>query len=167
MLVALLMPLIARAQSPLPDRAMTPGALNPAVTARSIEDTICIRGWTRTIRPPERYTEPLKRAQIRAYGYSDRRPWHYEEDHLIPLDLGGSPTSPFNLWPEPYLGPRQWGAYAKDRLERRMVGLVCRHTLSLARAQTMMATNWIAAYRRYLGPVPDNQRPGDWHKIWQ
>ena len=34
--------------------------------------------------------------------YADTNPISdYEEDHLIPLELGGSPTSPLNLWPEP------------------------------------------------------------------
>jgi hypothetical protein len=28
----------------------------------------------------------------------------FEEDHFIPLAVGGSPRSPKNLWPEPYEG---------------------------------------------------------------
>ncbi len=165
-IAALAAPLIAWAQSPLPNAVMTPGAINPLVNEHTIDATICVRGWTRTIRPPVSYTEPLKKAQIRAYGYADRRPWKYEEDHLIPLDLGGSPDSPLNLWPEPHLGPGDWGAYAKDRLEEKMVQLVCRHDLSLARARAMMAGNWIAAYRTYLGAVPDNARPHHWHEAY-
>src|SRR6266566_1403060 len=43
-------------------------------------------------------------------------PRHYEEDHLIPLAVGGSPRSPKNLWPEPYKG--KFGARVKDKLER-------------------------------------------------
>jgi hypothetical protein len=53
------------AQSSLPDPALTPGAINPAVTQDDIESTICVRGWTRTVRPPRQYTEGLKREQIR------------------------------------------------------------------------------------------------------
>lgn len=166
LVVALILPPIARAQSPLPNRDLTPGAIDPAVTQATIGDTICVRGWTARIRPPVSYTEPLKKAQIRAYRYADRKPWHYEEDHLIPLDLGGSPTNPRNLWPEPYLGPHQWGAYAKDRLEFRMVHLVCGHRLSLNRARAMMARDWIAAYRRFVGPTPDNARPNGWRRVW-
>lgn len=104
----LAMPSLGWARS-LPDAAMTPGAVNPAVTQGTIGLTICRRGWTRTVRPSVGYTEPLKKMQIRAYGYADPRPWKYEEDHLIPLDLGGSPDSPRNLWPEPHLGLGQWG----------------------------------------------------------
>lgn len=162
----------ARAATGLPDPVMTPGAINPAVTETTIDRTICQRGWTATVRPPVGYTEPLKKAQIRSYGYADRRPWHYEEDHLIPLDLGGSPSARRNLWPEPHMGPGQWGSYAKDRLETRMVRLVCRHRLSLDRARDMMAHDWIAAYRRFIGPEPDNQprheNDGHWrrHRYW-
>ena len=69
----------------LPDPGLTPGALNPAVTEATIDTTICVRGWTRSVRPPAEYTEALKRRQIREYGYADRRLRSYEEDHLIPL----------------------------------------------------------------------------------
>jgi hypothetical protein len=27
---------------------------------------------------------------------------NYEEDHLIPLELGAAPRNPKNLWPEPH-----------------------------------------------------------------
>lgn len=74
---------VHRRSEALPNPRLTPGATNPAVTQADIHSTICVRGYTRTIRPPERYTERLKRHQIRAYGYRDREIWHYEEDHLL------------------------------------------------------------------------------------
>lgn len=167
MLIALLalLPVFAWADSALPDPAMTPGAVNRLVSQETIGGTICVRGWTGTIRPPVSYTEPLKKRQIREYGYRDRRAWRYEEDHLIPLDLGGAPADPRNLWPEPHLGPHQWGSYAKDRLEARMVRLVCSRRLPLNAARHMMAEDWVAAYRRFIGPDPDNRRPGK-HRGW-
>lgn len=143
----------------LPKPRLTPGALNSSVRQADIYRTICVRGWTRRVRPPERYTERLKRRQIREYGYRDRRLRDYEEDHLIPLELGGSATSPKNLWPEPHHVLGGWGSYAKDRLENRLNHMVCRGRLSLASARRMIASNWVAAYRRFLGPVPDNRRP--------
>jgi hypothetical protein len=60
------------AQSALPDPARTPGALNPEVTQATIGTTICVRGWTQTVRPPQAYTHALKRQQIREFGYADR-----------------------------------------------------------------------------------------------
>jgi hypothetical protein len=50
----------ALAQSALPNPSLTPGAINPVVTQAAIGDTICVPDWTRTARPPERYTEELK-----------------------------------------------------------------------------------------------------------
>ncbi|MGW4529241.1 hypothetical protein [Amycolatopsis sp. NPDC004378] len=41
----------SQADLPLPDPACTPGALNPDVTQASIGSTICVSGWTATIRP--------------------------------------------------------------------------------------------------------------------
>ncbi len=148
----------------LPNPSLTPGAIDPGITQANIAQTICQRGYTRSVRPPVSYTEPLKKRQIRQYNDQDRRPWLYEEDHLIPLDIGGSPTSPQNLWPQPHLGPNQWGSYAKDRLEKRLGQLVCRHQISLAQAQSMVAANWITTYQRLIGPDPDNQPLRRWHE---
>ncbi len=63
--LALLATPAALAQSALPDPAKTPGALNPEVTQATIGTTICVRGWTQTVRPPQAYTLALKRQQIR------------------------------------------------------------------------------------------------------
>ena len=142
----------------LPNPRLTPGALNPAVTQSDIDQTICVRGYSQSIRPPERYTERLKRAQIREYGYRDRWLRDYEEDHLIALSLGGSPTSPRNLWPQPHNVVGGWGSYAKDRLEARLHWLVCHRGLRLITAQHALAQDWIVAYQRYIGPAPNNRR---------
>lgn len=142
----------------LPNPRLTPGAVNPAVTQATIHSTICVRGYTRSIRPPEAYTERLKREQIREYGYKDHWLRDYREDHLIPLEVGGSPISPENLWPEPLHVVDGWGAHVKDHLEDRLNHLVCEGRLSLAVAQRAIATNWVAAYWKYVGPVPKKQR---------
>ncbi len=132
----------------LPDPTMTPGATNPAVTQANIRKTICVRGYTRTIRPPEPYTEALKRRQLATYGYADQAIWHYEEDHLIPLEVGGAPRDARNLWPEPRYG--EWNAHKKDLLENELHWRVCHGRMSLAEAQRIFARDWIAGYRRYV-----------------
>jgi len=137
-----------------PNPRLTPGATNPAVAQDNIHATICRRGYAKTIRPPRQYTERLKRRQIREYGYTDRRLRDYEEDHLVSLELGGSPTNPKNLWPEPRHVIGGWGSDAKDRLENRLHTLVCRGRLPLAEAQYAIAHDWIAAYQRFVGPTP-------------
>jgi len=138
--------------SDLPDPMLTPGAINPDVTQQNIQQTVCVRGYTKTIRPPSNYTNKLKKRQIRQYGYADRNPKHYEEDHLIALSIGGAPHDPRNLWPEPRKS--EWNAKKKDQLEFVLYKMVCDQEISLAEAQRTMATNWIAAWKRY---VPSHQ----------
>lgn len=148
----------------LPNPRLTPGAINPAVTQDNLRETICRPGYSRSIRPPESYTERLKREQIRQYGYPQQmgkdayRLREYEEDHLISLELGGSPDDPKNLWPQPHHVIGGWGSYAKDRLENRLHSLVCKGKIPLAEAQRAIATNWIEAYKQYVGPTPQNAR---------
>jgi hypothetical protein len=59
-LALLMTPAAAWAQTALPDPVRTPGALNPEVTQETIGTTICVRGWTRKVRPPPAYTHALK-----------------------------------------------------------------------------------------------------------
>ena len=118
-----------RANAILADPVRTPGVLNPDVTQANIRSTICRHGWTETIRPPTSYTNDLKHKQMRQYGESGSLS-DYQEDHLISLELGGSPTDPRNLWPEPY--PR---ASDVDKLENELNARVCSGTLTLAEAQ--------------------------------
>jgi len=66
---------------------------------------------------------------MRAYGETGP-PSAYQEDHLISLELGGDPTDPRNLWPEPY--PR---AAAVDQIENQLNAEVCSSSLSLHDAQ--------------------------------
>ncbi len=122
----------------LPDPGCTPGEINPDVAQSDIGSTICASGWTSTIRPPESYTEPLKIQQMSAYGETGS-PSSYEEDHLISLELGGSPTDPRNLWPEPGASPNP-----KDDVENAARRAVCDGQMSLASAQQAIATNWMA-----------------------
>jgi hypothetical protein len=107
----------------------TPGVLNPAVTQATIRSTICVRGWTATVRPPTSYTSTLKVRQMADYGESGQTS-AYQEDHLISLELGGHPTDPRNLWPEPY--PR---AAEVDKIENELNAEVCSGALTLAAAQ--------------------------------
>jgi hypothetical protein len=111
------------------DPTRTPGALNAEVTQANIHQTICVRGWTKTVRPPVAYTNALKVKQMGQYGEVGD-PSKFQEDHLISLELGGAPTDPRNLWPEPY--PR---ASTVDTIENELNAKVCSGELSLAEAQ--------------------------------
>ena len=111
------------------DLARTPGVVNPDVTQANIATTLCRHGWTRTIRPPTDYTNALKLKQMREYGVGGPLS-QYQEDHLISLELGGHPTDPRNLWPEPY--PR---ASEVDSIENDLNSRVCSGQVSLEQAQ--------------------------------
>jgi hypothetical protein len=130
-LVAFLLVLAQHAEAPavVADPVRTPGVLNPDVTQETIAATICVQGWTRSVRPPTDYTNALKLRQMRAYGETGP-PSAYQEDHLISLELGGHPTDPRNLWPEPY--PR---AAHVDTIENELNAQVCGGSLTLAEAQ--------------------------------
>ena len=71
---------------------------------------------------------------MRSYGETGA-PSDYQEDHLISLELGGDPTDPGNLWPEPY--PR---AAEVDRIENELNAKVCSGELSLYEAQRQEST---------------------------
>ncbi len=142
---------VVNADATLPDSARTPGAINPNVTQADIGQTICVSGWTATVRPSSSVTTALKIEQLQS-GYSDNGDMatsDYEEDHLISLELGGSPTSPLNLWPEPYNAAG--GARVKDQVENKLHALVCSNAMTLAAAQSAIASNWWQAYETYVG----------------
>jgi len=136
-----------------PDPSRTPGATNPDITQENIRETICNPRWsTKSIRPEESYTHRLKIEQIREYGYPDSRLKDYEEDHFIPLELGGNPTDPKNLWPEPFeTSIPDGGAHAKDKVENYLHAEVCSGSLTLDQAQREIAEDW---YRVYQSSVP-------------
>ena len=131
------------ARGPLPDRVCTPGATNPVVTQGTIGTTICRAGWTATVRPPVSVTGPLKVRQMAAYGLTGPTA-AYEEDHLIPLELGGAPADPLNLWPQPRAGSP--GAADKDRFENYLHAEVCALRKPLSDAQVEIATDWVSAW---------------------
>jgi hypothetical protein len=136
------------------DKTVTPGSLNTTVTQANIGSTVCKSGWTATIRPTVTYTNKLKDTQLKTTYKSYVAIWGstssaYEEDHLISLQLGGNPSDPKNLWPEPYAG---MGARKKDVVETALKRLVCAGTIKLADAQKAIL-DWPTAYKKYVTPA--------------
>jgi len=121
------------AKTVVADPVRTPGVRNPAVTQSNIHQTVCVANWTRTIRPRTSYTGPLELKQMREYGLKGS-PDKYEEDHLISLSLGGHPTNPKNLWPEPLARAKK-----VDVIERQLHAAVCAGTMRLRAAQKEIA----------------------------
>ncbi|MGH3779575.1 MAG: hypothetical protein ACRDRO_02815 [Pseudonocardiaceae bacterium] len=118
------------------DVRCTPGVLNPDVTQDTIHATICAPGWTDTVRPPASYTTALKLRQMRDFG-EPGSPLSYKEDHLVPLSIGGAPSDPHNLFPQPTAKTTE-----KEDLEDHLHKAVCSGQMALTAAQTTMRYNW-------------------------
>ncbi len=138
---AVLSPSACHSVNGLPDPICTPGATNPDVTQDTIQQTICVAGYTATIRPPASYTDRLKVEQMQKYNLLGK-PSDYEEDHFIPLEVGGAPRDERNLWPQPWAGAHN--AREKDAIENELHKSVCSGQITLAEAQKQIMTNWTA-----------------------
>ena len=133
----------------LPDPKLTPGDVFDV----TVED-ICVPGYARKVR---KVTSALKRQAYACYGITRWKTGDYEVDHLIPLSIGGS-NSIKNLWPQS-TKTSPWNSYMKDALERRLHNLVCAGKLDIKTAQQEIASNWIKAYKKYVGPEPETFNP--------
>ena len=121
-----------------PDHRCTPGLRSRVVTQSTIHQTICVVGWTATVRPPLAYTNRVKALAYAAYGLPVGAV--SELDHLIPLELGGAPSDVRNLWPEPGKVPN-----SKDGVENALRQRVCSGKMTLAAAQKAIVANWTTA----------------------
>jgi hypothetical protein len=132
---------LAASGDTLPDPACTPGATNPKVTPDTLDDTICRTGYTKSIRPSRKITGVEKQANAAAYSYTGTLSG-VEFDHLVPLQVGGDPNDPRNLWVEPGASPNP-----KDAVESQLHDLVCARIVALASAQQAIADDWTTALR--------------------
>jgi len=125
----------------LPDPRCTPGSVDPAVTQADIRSTICKKGWTATVRPPESQTERFK-YDVAYPAYGTPQSERTELDHLVPLELGGS-NDATNLWPEYPPTPNP-----KDKVEDALNAAVCDGRVKLAAAQAAIAADWLTAEKK-------------------
>ncbi len=125
---------------PEPNHALTPGSSTPVALNQLCvlsDDDLDPR------LPPEK-----QRAVFKAYGMDENAARAYQVDYLINPQLGGNDRME-NLWPEPYHAT-VWNARAKDALETRLHAMVCSGQVDLHAAQQDLATDWIAAYKKYF-----------------
>ncbi len=133
-LVGLLAVTLAAAPALAQTRAPVPGARDARVTQATVHGTICQRGYAATVRPPRAVSDAAKHRLLNGHAGTAA---DYELDHLIPLGLGGHPTSPNNLWLQPWME-----AAMKDRDELRLRRDVCAGRMSLEQAQHEMLAEW-------------------------
>jgi len=118
--------------------------LTPGVAAPVTKEQIC------AAEPAKNRGVPvsLRRRVFQEYGIGNAEPQAYEVDYLITPALGGADDIR-NLWPQSY-SSTVWNAQVKDALEDRLRDLVCDGKLDLVDAQRDIATDWIAAYKKYF-----------------
>jgi hypothetical protein len=121
-------------------------ALNPAVNQTNIHQTICVPGWTKSMRPPAQELRPIKDRLMAAIGATNAQ--LYQLDHMVPLELGGAPLDERNFQLQLYGG--ECNARDKDRLEFELSRLVCAGELTLDAAQREIADDWIASYSDHI-----------------
>jgi hypothetical protein len=124
----------------LPDPKLTPGD-----TIAVTKEEVCGTGHTALI---DAIPVRVKGQVFDRYGISTAGPSSYNIDHLIPVKLGGS-NSIKNLWPQPLSG--EWNYVLKNKLEKQLQKKVCRGELELSKAQQEIATDWVSAYKKYVG----------------
>jgi hypothetical protein len=123
-----------------PNRGLTPGATREVTISE-----VCSAPEEEVVGD---VSVSLRQRVLQEYGIANARPEDYEIDYLIAPRLGGTEDIR-NLWPEPYRTP-VWNALVKDALEERLHEMVCNGQLDLHTAQHDIATDWIAAYKKYF-----------------
>jgi hypothetical protein len=118
-----------------PDTTCTPGSVDPEVTQANYLLTICAPGHSEAVRPPESYLEDLKLRQMKWYKLN-QAPAELEMNYVVPLELGGAPRDPRNLWPAPKTNAYKEIIQATLTTVRRRA---CAAEITLAEAQTRVA----------------------------
>jgi hypothetical protein len=122
-----------------PDSRLTPGA-----TLLVNRSDVCAGSNTKNKPVPA----AVQRQVFAEYGIPGADPRAYEVDYLVTPALGGADDI-HNLWPHSY-SATAWNAQVKDALEDRLRRMVCNGSLDLTEAQREIASNWIAAYKKYF-----------------
>jgi hypothetical protein len=123
--------------------------VNPAVSFATRGSTICVTGWTATVRPPASYTSPLKAQQMAAEHLSGS-PSNYEEDHRLPLEGGGFPggagLDTHNLSPEAHPA-----SVTKDSAENQLKQQLCaaKDAATFTSLQVAFVNRWLAPWPNY------------------
>lgn len=136
--------LVLSEEEAAPNRNLTPGATRQVSMSEVCSAQEEVVGSV---------TASLRERVFQEYGIANPHPEDYEIDYLIAPRLGGTEDIR-NLWPEPYRDS-VWNASVKDALEERLHEMVCSGQLDLSTAQRDIATDWIAAYKKYF----HTQRP--------
>ena len=138
---------IALTLAALPVFAFAGITLNTDVRQDSIQQTVCVSGYTATVRPAVSYTEGVKKKLLKQRNLDWSHAKEFELDHIVPLELGGHPRDLNNLQLQAWDGPE--GAHVKDHLENKLHCMVCSGQIPLRQAQSEIYKNWEATAAKY------------------
>jgi hypothetical protein len=124
-----------------PNPKLTPGAVDQRITQANIHKTICVSGYTASVR---HVTEATKQEVMRRYGQPVSELHSVEIDHFVSLEIGGL-NDIANLWPQPMPEAR-----LKDVVETWLKRQVCSGAMKLADAQKAIY-RWPELYRQIEG----------------
>jgi hypothetical protein len=130
-----------------PDPKLTPGATFD-VTLQDISSA----GYSKKVR---HVTSEVKREVFAEYGITEHHPGEYEVITLFHFQSVA--RIPSRIFGRSRM-ERSGMLGVKDRLEDRLHALVVHRKLDLKTAQQEIATDWIAAYKKYVGPTPTSAR---------
>lgn len=130
-------------QGVVPDQS--PGCTPGLAASTDITDICSHEGGTYSQRHRLNQNPETKREVLERYSVPWKARSAYEDDHDVPLCLGGS-DSIQNRWPQPRDG--KWNAGQKDKLEALMCRLVCqgKATVDGAQAVFLAPADWRAGY---------------------
>jgi hypothetical protein len=134
-----------------PDPAKTPGAIRTSDATELCAKSFRTKKWRIA-------TEETKKKVCAAYGVKDcPKKNAMELDDLVALEIGGENVEG-NLWVQ--MAPEY---HFKDKLENKLKKLVCAQPTDelkdalLIEAQQEIRTDWVAAYRKYVGKLPQQK----------
>ena len=118
-------------------------ATNPFVTQETLGQTVCVKGWTASVRPPYWTTQKLKDDMLHAAGYTWDAHAAFELDHVLPLCAGGAPLDASNLALQPIEEAKR-----KDRVEAVACRCLCAGKVTLDEIRADFK-DWRVAYSKY------------------
>jgi hypothetical protein len=123
------------------DPSCAPGKLAPAVAA-NIEHTVCNAAWvsaTSRLQPPPS-AQALDKLVIEYQ--LPGNPVTYTPARVIPVEDGGSPTSPLNLYPLPLNG--FGGQRTRTAVAEQLHDEICSHRITIAQATKTLEGDWLS-----------------------
>lgn len=132
------------------------GTLSKLVTEKNIRKTVCVSGYTKTVRPPVSFTNSLKIMMFKQTHLTGSVK-SFELDHFVPLSLGGSPKDTDNLWLQSWDG--EFGALNKDKLETQLHRDLCNNKVTLKKAQQCFLVDWKQCYTQYYSRTRGFTKP--------